>query len=119
MEVRLNLHIYAYYGQDVTPPTYRVWLDDFLFAEREHWIDHSMYFINEIMAADLSDGEHLIKIERVRPRKLAHIWWQSLLVYPNVSQDPIVQKNILTKDVKLSNEYLIPFTINTAQENSR
>lgn len=119
MEIRINLQVYAYYDKDVPPPTYRLWVNNLLFGERNYWIDFNEFIIDELIIVDLEPGEHFIKLEKVRPRNQGHIWYQSFKVFKEDTNEWLHSIEIPTKDIVLSDQYLIPFTLNSIQENTR
>lgn len=113
MEIQINLHMYAYYEDNTERPTYRLWINDILHSERYYWIDGREFYIDELMFFDLEPGEHILKIEKVRPLNLGYIWYQKFqLICPTTN----ISIDIPTKNVKLDTEYLIPFMINNIQE---
>ena len=85
MEVKIQLHVYAYYEHNC--PIYRVWINDTLYIEREFWTDCLTNFIEEEIYVELESGEHQIIVEKVRNNP-ARLWVEKfILTYENVLEN--------------------------------
>lgn len=71
MEVRITADVNAFF-YDVNP-TYRIWIDDVLYVERDFWLDWQTYFIREEIFIELEPGAHTLLLEKIRPSG-ASIW---------------------------------------------
>ena len=62
-------------------PTYRVWVNDNLYTEREFWVDFTHDMIVEHMTVDLDIGEQsVVKLEKIRPKSNSIVWISNLEV---------------------------------------
>lgn len=79
MEVRIEAHVYAYYEQNI--PTYRIWVNDNLYTEREYWPNCSINYIEEQMIIEVQPGKHKITLEKVRPKNAEWVWIERVIIY--------------------------------------
>ncbi len=82
MLVQINVDVYAYYEQAC--PVYRIWVNDTLYNEREHWVDWKYNYIEEELHVELEPGEHSLTIEKVISGATNKIWVERVIIkYPN------------------------------------
>lgn len=104
MEVRIAAHVYSYYEHNA--PTYRIWVNDNLYIEREFWTNPYENYVIENMIIDVEPGAHLLTIEKVRPRYGEWVWIERmLLTAKNYSSDMVF-------DIKKQDRQVIKFKIN-------
>jgi hypothetical protein len=77
MIVKINADVYAYYEYQC--PSYRIWVDDTLYNEREFWTDCLSNYIQEEMHVDLEPGMHSLTIEKISSPH-AKIWIEKAVV---------------------------------------
>lgn len=78
MEVKINAEVYAYYEHK--PITYRIWINDQLYNEREYWVDCISHYIEEEISVELEVGLHELTIEKVKPVGLGKLWFGNITV---------------------------------------
>ncbi len=105
MDIKLNLHVFSYY--EFTVPTYRIWVNDYLYIEREFPKDIDMFrsYVNEQITVELGLGEHSIVLEKVRPKGNSYIWAEKLIV--------MYEKHLkeIGLDINLESKQIIKFKL--------
>lgn len=84
MIVKINVDVYAYYEYQC--PSYRIWVNDTLYNEREFWTDCLSNYIEEEMFVELNPGNHSITIEKISS-PLAKIWVEKVIVTCDTSTE--------------------------------
>jgi hypothetical protein len=85
MDVRLNVEVYSYYEGKC--PTYRIYVNDHLYNEREFWVDCLVNLIEEEIFVDIDYGKHTLTIEKIMPPQ-AKIWVEKItLSYNNTIRE--------------------------------
>lgn len=103
MEVRIQAQVYSFYEHNV--PTYRIWVDDNLYVEREFWPDPIAHFIEELLIVDVDPGKHTITLEKVRPRYREWAWIERVIITKdNNTQD-------IGLEIKKQDRQVIEFTV--------
>lgn len=103
MEVRIEAHVYAFYEHNV--PTYRIWVDDNLYTEREFWPDCNVSYIEEHLIVDVEPGKHTLKLEKIRPKNREWVWVERLvLTSDNKKQD-------IGLEITKQDKQIIEFTV--------
>lgn len=103
MEVRIKAHLCAFYQHVV--PTYRIWVNDNLYTEREFWINPLEDMIVENIIVEIEPGEHTITLEKVRPRNREWVWIERLLIVAGNNNYDI------GFELKKQDKQVIPFKI--------
>lgn len=87
MEVKISAHVYAYYEE--IAPTYRIWVNNNLYLEREFWPNPLDHYIEEHMIVEIELGVHEIILEKIRPRHdNSCVWIERVCVsYENTMLD--------------------------------
>jgi hypothetical protein len=103
MEVRIEAHVYSYYENKM--PTYRIWVNDNLYTEREFWTNSLENFIIENIILEVEPGDHTITIEKVRPRHGEWVWIERMkMTYENTNVDSGFE-------IKKQNKQIINFKV--------
>ena len=78
MEVRIQAHVYSFYEHNA--PTYRIWVNDNLYTEREFWTNPYENYVIENLIIDVEPGIHTLTLEKVRPRYGEWVWIERTLI---------------------------------------
>lgn len=73
-QIEIKLDVHCRYGDELYRPSYRIFVDGDLLAERNFIWAGSRTYIEELLTVNLDHGKHYIKVDKINdPRMLLSV----------------------------------------------